>query len=122
MAVPRRRRVRLVGMRVVRFGEIAEKLKKLRAAFQIYSKVELENPQHTGALNRLGRFFLAAGDLERSADYVEKILKLNSNDIEGLTLRGAVHFRKDDYTNAASVWGATLHHIIDGVIVEGVVP
>ena len=85
---------------IYHIGLTAEARQKWREAFVAYSKVEIQSPKHVGAMIRLGRIYMFSGDFNQASHYAERVLEINSDNIEALALRGAAYLLKDDLVNA----------------------
>ncbi len=62
------------------------------------------NPNDTDALMRLGDAFFQAKQYQTSADWLKRLVAIDSKNIQGLLALGAAYFNLGDSTNAETTW------------------
>ena len=62
------------------------------------------NPKDVATLMALADEFYAGGQFETSATWLDKLLAIDPEHIQGLLARGAVYFNLNDLANAESTW------------------
>jgi tetratricopeptide (TPR) repeat protein len=69
----------------------------------LMSKVQAD-PKDVATLMALADEFYAGGQFEASATWLDKLLAIDPEHIQGLLARGAVYFNLNDLANAESTW------------------
>ena len=62
------------------------------------------NPEDTQTLLALADEFYAGGQFETSATWLDKLLAIDPEHVQGLLARGAVYFNLVDLASAESTW------------------
>ena len=62
------------------------------------------NPKDVATLMALADEFYAGGQFETSATWLDKLLALEPENVQGLLARGAVYFNLNDLADAESTW------------------
>ena len=82
-------------------GELAEKEKDYRAAYNLYSEVIKQNPAHVKTLNKLASFHLLSKDLEGAIEKANKVLSLEPKNADALAVIAGVYLRNEEMGLAA---------------------
>jgi len=82
-------------------GELAEKEKDYRAAYNYYSEVIKLAPAHIKALNKLASFHLLSKDIEGAIEKANKVLSLDPKNADALAVMAGVYFRNEETDLAA---------------------
>lgn len=81
---------------------VEEKEKNWLNAFRYYSRVVELNPDHRGALVKLGRFYLEGGVIDRVTKIADRILATHPDDPAAQVLQAGVRIKKGDKAEAVA--------------------
>ncbi|MFV2057613.1 MAG: tetratricopeptide repeat protein, partial [Thiohalomonadales bacterium] len=81
-------------------AEVSEELKDWQKAVANLKYIIEQDKNHTKARNKLGRFYYLGGNLKESREIGEEILRLDPNNVDGLTLRATLYSREDENEKA----------------------
>jgi tetratricopeptide (TPR) repeat protein len=84
------------------FAQVEEREQNWRNAFGNYLRVVELNPDHRGALIKLGKFYLEAKAYDKVTEVADKVLQKNPKDPGAATLKAAVVASKGDMEEALS--------------------
>jgi tetratricopeptide (TPR) repeat protein len=81
-------------------AKIAEKKQDYPSAFSNYSQVVELDPKNLEAQNKLGRLYIGGGKVDLAMQASEKILAIDTQNLDGLALRAMALLKKNDNKGA----------------------
>ena len=75
---------------------IAEKQGKPRQQYKLLNEVLINEPDHLGALVKLGRLLLLSGQLDKALEKNDLSMKINNQDLAVLSLRSAIMLKLEN--------------------------
>ena len=84
-------------------GRIAEQDQEWRQAFGYYGKAVELDPELIDARIHLGRFYLLAGDMEKSSEQADEVLKREPANADAQVLRASLLMRQEKQDDAITL-------------------
>jgi len=75
----------------------AEKQADWQACFVILNKVLAEEPNHIGAIIKVGQLFLAAGDVKKAKENLDKALSIDDKNLETIVLQASIALKEKNF-------------------------
>jgi cellulose synthase operon protein C len=80
----------------------AEKQADWQATFVLLNKVLEEDPQHIEATVKVGQLFLAAGELNKAKEMVDKAFAINKDNLNAIVLQASIDLKQNKFADAVS--------------------
>ena len=93
---------------LIKLAETKLKLGDIRAAYRIYSQAEQLIPYNTHLLTNLARIYFLGEQFEKAKERIEKILEVDSNNIDALHLKAKLLTVQKEFNSAERIYNKIL--------------